>query len=1008
MKEFSFAELVGAFKHFFAGTHKESDFRQGENWCYAVVKNARNDCVHYEIDRRGANYFIELHVECKLSKNTLDQLKNKFAEHVRFYTHFTYYSSNYWQTRMPISEIKDVQTDLKRIVEITETIFADDERQVELEEHREDQLFAGDSCVELTLPEVARLLRNGTLSIPGVQRGRVWNAERMAALWDSILRGFPIGSFSVRKKGTCLELLDGQQRANSIALGYREFPPCADLVDKEEAALAESENVELRANVIALETPILWIDLDGSEAIKGTEKQFAFFVNTASQPWGYDFSHDETKNVLLPTYERRKATEGMDDYHTGEEGVVDKPYPCELMPVRAKLPVPYSLFREFCESRTGDWGDLRIGDFTNWVAERRKSCNNTSCWKWLDRIENDARNKKIADQLVTAIRNVKMGIYCTDATNVDDYDIALYFTRIGKGGVQPSDEELAFSVLKSKLDDGFKSQIEAISRKTGMASAARLAQIAVRCFASDRNKFFAGNILEKAISISNNSAEKKEFETFIHGEGGASFKRLVEVVCDALNIKAGIKDVAECCGFSEWHLTRYCTLSSGSVMLFMLLEVKDFGADVAFDKRALCAAAELIANNGYNLERCCRFVRETVESDYIAHLQIGLAKAFRDSYRNNPMLRVPPRPETFDLSSMEFDEIVKRHGNKDRNLKICFDGYNYGSQRAYSVLLFSCKGALPPYVPYSAKWAEENCPWDYDHMLPHSWVERLGDIAGAEICRKVVNSIGNLSPLPYSLNRKISDDDRVPTYPYFGSSYDLKNKEVEGRQKALHIESNALAKYQKSRFVEDSDEGFDERKVFCMATIRRFSTLYKLWYQESGMESLLDYSKLKADTSVDKRRKILESVLALLNGQGADGFNIWYLGENSLEYKTSACAIDFYRYSWLTVGRVVGDSMVAFTVHSAGDVVEIGLRKAPDKESTTDRFYNELKAACPPGDCKKLPDGFERLEKQGEKFWYLYKDISPLFGKEDVTQYVAKELLNILAWVNAKGGNDVV
>ena len=37
-------------------------------------------------------------------------------------------------------------------------------------------------------------------------------------------------------------------------------------------------------------------------------------------------------------------------------------------------------------------------------------------------------------------------------------------------------------------------------------------------------------------------------------------------------------------------------------MLFMLLEVKDFGADVAFDKRALCAAAELIANNGYSDE----------------------------------------------------------------------------------------------------------------------------------------------------------------------------------------------------------------------------------------------------------------------------------------------------------------------------------------------------------------------------------------------------------------------
>lgn len=99
---------------------------------------------------------------------------------------------------------------------------------------------------------------------------------------------------------------------------------------------------------------------------------------------------------------------------------------------------------------------------------------------------------------------------------------------------------------------------------------------------------------------------------------------------------------------------------------------------------------------------------------------------------------------------------------------------------------------------------------------------------------------------------------------------------------------------------------------------------------------------------------------------------------------------------------------VTFDMHSAGDVIEIGLRKAPDKESTTDKFYNELKATCPSGSCMKLPDGFVQLEKPGEKFWYLYKDISSLFGKEDISQYVAKELLNIWAWVNTKGGNDVV
>lgn len=36
------------------------------------------------------------------------------------------------------------------------------------------------------------------ISIPIIQRGFVWKPEQIAGLWDSLLRGFPIGSFMVR------------------------------------------------------------------------------------------------------------------------------------------------------------------------------------------------------------------------------------------------------------------------------------------------------------------------------------------------------------------------------------------------------------------------------------------------------------------------------------------------------------------------------------------------------------------------------------------------------------------------------------------------------------------------------------------------------------------------------------------------------------------------------------------------------------------------------------------
>ena len=36
---------------------------------------------------------------------------------------------------------------------------------------------------------------NSTVELPALQRGFVWKASQIESLWDSILRGFPIGSF---------------------------------------------------------------------------------------------------------------------------------------------------------------------------------------------------------------------------------------------------------------------------------------------------------------------------------------------------------------------------------------------------------------------------------------------------------------------------------------------------------------------------------------------------------------------------------------------------------------------------------------------------------------------------------------------------------------------------------------------------------------------------------------------------------------------------------------------
>ena len=118
--------------------------------------------------------------------------------------------------------------------------------------------------------------------LPALQRGSVWKVRQIEELWDSLLRGFPIGAFTVsppepalgrqnfklqqeytaRDRVTHL-LLDGQQRATTIALGFDDIWSRKD----HEAKSA------------------LWLDISSAPA--ESEREFVFRVLTRAHPWGY-------------------------------------------------------------------------------------------------------------------------------------------------------------------------------------------------------------------------------------------------------------------------------------------------------------------------------------------------------------------------------------------------------------------------------------------------------------------------------------------------------------------------------------------------------------------------------------------------------------------------------------------------------------------------------------------------------------------------------------------------
>lgn len=200
---------------------------------------------------------------------------------------------------------------------------------------------------ELTRDSQGQLHKPEVLAgLPSLQRGAVWRPNQVERLWDSILRGFPIGSLVVtellKKQETrsgvvagnpgslpwpagqyTHHLLDGQQRANAVALGFLDpFP----------------ENNPQPSKMDTL----LWLDLEpqSPQPVRGfenTTRSHLLRVTTLAHPWGFRISDDPTPQLL----EHSKAREAQKKFreHSGC-ATSSRPLPREGWPIDANVPIP--------------------------------------------------------------------------------------------------------------------------------------------------------------------------------------------------------------------------------------------------------------------------------------------------------------------------------------------------------------------------------------------------------------------------------------------------------------------------------------------------------------------------------------------------------------------------------------------------------------------------------------------------------------------------------------------
>jgi hypothetical protein len=172
------------------------------------------------------------------------------------------------------------------------------------------------------LAELIEKIQDNELVLPDIQRGFVWKPWQIENLWDSLLRGFPAGSIIVNERDDSnnIELLDGQQRTTSIALGF-----------------ADIENLQKSHNIFNSTSEHIRIFLDTEKPeIEKTGRHYVFRVITKSHPWGYK-KIDNKKSLSVAC-----RSDAMEFWNIDDD-IFKRPIG-DFYPWDAYAPLPINLF----------------------------------------------------------------------------------------------------------------------------------------------------------------------------------------------------------------------------------------------------------------------------------------------------------------------------------------------------------------------------------------------------------------------------------------------------------------------------------------------------------------------------------------------------------------------------------------------------------------------------------------------------------------------------------------
>jgi hypothetical protein len=669
--------------------------------------------------------------------------------------------------------------------------------------------------------------------LPTLQRGFVWKPYQMEALWDSILRGYPIGALLMSATQNRKDLLDGQQRCTTIVLGFKN-------------PFAETESV---LNINAKNIPSIWIDLKPL----GKNKyglNFGVRVLTRSHPWGYQLT-DHRKTISAQ--HRENALKYLRDRVKNNDisfSEVDIQF---RTPWDAHFPIPlYMLFQPKTDNYE-DWHNELL-DLIKSKLKGIKTIHGDVNYENVDETWLKAMHKGVdaAKSLLIPEIMISKDLMIYDEEKFDREEEATLFHRINTDGTRISMQEMKYSILKAMFPEA-KELVERIDLK--YISPSNVVNLFIRLILirqSDYSSFQREVPLTRFRELLKDENFKNELITLIKDREAKELVERANMIISShfkslpqIFYREMISNSTELLLVLFAYLSKNATVEEmervairNSFMHFFLFSEKknqDKVATALFNKlkegkfRNWKACMEEVIEKHDEIlpllkpEYFTKVLLENVMPTYLEERK----RHFNDRLFIEQLIRKNDEIIPY-LLDRQIDEEITEEDAKNIKISLAAIYWTDFVQR----LLWNRNIPMIAQNEYFNREFKDymefegiqdtNRPWDWDHIYPISWVKGKKHIS--HLVKWVSNSNGNIRALSFNENRSQSNHES----PKIRFENNLK------AQNDSFVKENDLEHWlQLSNNDIRLKEEVHKEKIdhFVKATFKRISNIYSACYQ---------------------------------------------------------------------------------------------------------------------------------------------------------------------------------